>query len=413
LIEVMKMKMQMIQFVSILNWIQMKLSDNGTDQKKACEYFFLLLLSADITRRCFFLPCEDVFLLINGRRYPPILQLFENLRMSILAALIRVAATSSPISEMQMLVLPIESGTKTDLTFSIANTAVLFNSTTGFSALVSVGHQTVRHFGSIGEQSDAVGVFFGDDLGKIRILGHSTFALTIYALVPPVPCARYWITTAPAGVFSIGGSFGNVTDEKSVCFWHVHPSPRTYATVWRNVQPAEALRVFRRANESAVLGKRLSLGVTVALIHYRPGRKTNGRFIEITFSVDKNESFPLVQASLAGDGPAALLHAANKSVRLPEQRRFRKRTIGEEGLQSGTQYFSMVHLVVALGVIVLVALATGVLVIARCLRKGEGWGTAALKRGEVALLGPGERQCMRLSEGITTERYFQVSDSME
>jgi hypothetical protein len=34
LIEAMKMKMQMIQFVSIVNCIQAKLSENGADQKK-------------------------------------------------------------------------------------------------------------------------------------------------------------------------------------------------------------------------------------------------------------------------------------------------------------------------------------------------------------------------------------------
>jgi hypothetical protein len=196
------------------------------------------------------------------------------------------------ISEMQVIHLAVEKGAKTDLVFTMPNTAVLFGSTADFSGLVSLGHSAVRHFGSIGVQSDAVGVFFGDDLGKIRILGHETFEFLIYALVPPVECSGYWITTAPSGIFSIGLPDGNATDEPSICCWHIHPQPRTYITMRHNLQPTDVLFVYESAHRKVdVRISPISFNVSIVLIHYRPQRKANGRSVQVTFSGDSNVSF--------------------------------------------------------------------------------------------------------------------------
>jgi hypothetical protein len=298
-----------------------------------------------------------------------------------------LASAASPthqFSEMQVVRLPIEKGTKSDLLFTVANTAVIFGSTSGFSALVSLGHSAVRHFGTIGDSSDAVGVFFGDDHGKIRILGHSNFELTVYALVPPVECNGYWITTGRMGTFSIGGKTANATDSASVCWWHVYPSPRTYAIVRRNFLPADQLLAFVSAHHRRNLVERVRFEEEVVLVYYRPDRSANGRSIEIGFSVDGNESFPFTEAYVERDGSAALLHASAESVRRPEKLKARRTMVVHDGVEMDRSCFSRVHLVVVLSVGLLAAAGVATLVVANCIRTKKSSVRAA--QDDVALL---------------------------
>jgi hypothetical protein len=71
---------------------------------------------------------------------------------------------------MPIVLFPIKSVTKTNLIFAVANTAVIFGSITSFSIFVTLSRQIVRSFGSIGDESHALGSFWVAILVKFEFL---------------------------------------------------------------------------------------------------------------------------------------------------------------------------------------------------------------------------------------------------
>lgn len=111
---------------------------------------------------------------------------------------------------MQILHIFIANGSETNYVFPTHGTAVLFGSR---------GSQLVaHHFASVHRDRDIVGVFFGAEIGSIRIRGQADCEATLCIPVPPVKCDADWLTTAASETFSIGIPGANATDSATSTF---------------------------------------------------------------------------------------------------------------------------------------------------------------------------------------------------
>jgi hypothetical protein len=308
---------------------------------------------------------------------------------------VRVSAVGI-FSEMGVFHVPISDGVKTDLTFPVPNTIVVFGSTHGYNALFGVGQSYIRHFGSVHQTSNVVGVFFGASPGKIRINGHSNLDLVLYVLIPPAECDTFYVTTAPTEFFSIGTPIANVTDgaESRSCLWRVHPSTFRYRARSENLQPRDSFRVHSTSLSSGDLTRITTIASNVAITFFRYWRSGHiiGRFAELEFTGINSDPFPSSHGRFPAGGKPDILRVDSGPVVAapPDAARPPGVVRRQKSYAVRLSYISLMMIVVTIGLCLIVLIFSVVLIVGRCTSKPPLLPAKRHERqqSEVLLLGP-------------------------
>jgi hypothetical protein len=206
-----------------------------------------------------------------------------------------------------------------EIAIPVNRSAVLFASNQGFHGVVGTGEFHVRQFGIINESYDAIGAYFGDAIGKVRVYRRNeTRSIGLYVLVPPIECDTFWITTAGVDTFSIGreGMNQSMKEGSTVCLWYVHPGPTVVEVSHEGGVHEDAFRYYLASNASvgAKPGTvRINAGITLWV--YRCGNG-NGS-MRLDFRSEGRQEFPVVHARLSAMAPDVVLYAERRSLGFP------------------------------------------------------------------------------------------------
>jgi hypothetical protein len=219
-------------------------------------------------------------------------------------------------TERAVIRLSFAAGSRRDFAFPVPNSAVVFERSEGFQALLGTGKGKVQQFGSVDSHSAAIGGFFGPKLGKIRIIAHANCTVVFYALVPPQPsCEVLFVATAGAAPFEIGDRpTSNVSNRAGLasCLWYVGPGTHEYHFTAEGLAPNDTIEAqpLGKPPESIVGRRGLVSSDGIDFFYYRSSGADRSRVFGVRRTGREIAGLPVVATSLLAGGSATAIKEA-------------------------------------------------------------------------------------------------------
>jgi hypothetical protein len=222
------------------------------------------------------------------------------------------------------LTIPIQGDGFEEIALPHHYSSVIFAHTSGFHGVVGTGEFHVRQFGIVNASYDAIGAYFGENPGKVRLYGRNTATVVVYALTPPTNCDTFWITSSATDTFSLGGSFANGTlsPARTACLWYLNEGPAT-ATVRRAGRDSLHVYTSHLAGAEAKDGD-VALPGPITLFTYRPADALSALSVAFRGGAQR---LPVVHARMRRRSADFVIHAQRGA--LPSDRSLLGRDLRE------------------------------------------------------------------------------------
>jgi hypothetical protein len=188
----------------------------------------------------------------------------------------------------------------------------------------------------VNSSHEAIGAFFGDDIGKVRLYGRANAIIVLYVLTAPTNCDSFWITTSATDTFSLGGSLenGTLSPSQTACLWYINDSPAVATVTHASGAGRDALRVFTDARTDAQVKEgRVRLPGPITLFLYRPADAFSA------FAVDFGggpQALPVVHAAMRRRSADFVFQAERRSLGFEQGNETRAETGNPETFRSLT-----------------------------------------------------------------------------